>query len=167
MLSHEAASRRPAGIRGRGGCPDPRPLGPFLVLLFGALVALGLPGCAGTRVWEYAGEPGVPVTVELKYGGTLDGQLVGYEDGGLLVDHAIPKSEELEVVRKDGVDIVYVRGVAVGKAVEVRDFDVVVREKLFRSEYEDARVKSRAYLGWGTAIAAVLAFFLVKLLEEV
>ena len=98
------------------------------MLLFGALVALGLPGFAGTRVWEYAGEPGVPVTVELKYGGTLDGQLVGYEDGGLLVDHAIPKSEELEVVRKDGVDIVYVRGVAVGKAVEVRDFDVVVRE---------------------------------------
>jgi hypothetical protein len=94
------------------------------------------------------------------------GTLIGLEDGALVVDHAIPKSENLEVVRRDGRDIVYVAGVATGEAVEVRDFDVVVREKFFRSEYDDARVTTRAYFGWGTAVAAVLGFLLVQLLEE-
>jgi hypothetical protein len=117
-------------------------------------------------MWQFADEPGVPVSVELRYGGSLDGELVGFEGGALVVDHALPKSEDLEVVRMDGRDIVYLAGVAMGQAVEVRDFDVVVREKLFPSEYDDARVRTRAYFGWGTAVAAVLGFFLVQLLEE-
>jgi hypothetical protein len=129
-------------------------------------VACALSGCAGAPAWQFAEEPGVPVQVELRYGGTLRGELVGFEDGALVVDHALPKSEDLEVVRKDGRDIVYVAGVAKGEAVEIRDFDVVVREKLRPSEYDGARVRSRAYFGWGTAVAAVLAFFLVQLLEE-
>ena len=96
----------------------------------------------------------------------LGGELVGFEDGALVVDHALPKSEDLEVVRKDGTDIVYVSRVAVGEAVEIRDFDVVVRERLFPWEYDEALVRSGGYFGWGTAVAAVLAFFLVQLLEE-
>ncbi len=125
-----------------------------------------LSGCAGAPGWQFADEPGVPVRVDLRYGGVLEGELVALEDGALVVDHALPRSEHLEVVRMDGRDIVYVSGVAVGEAVEIRDFDVVVREKLFPSEYDDARVRSRAYFGWGTAVAAVLAFLLVQLLGE-
>jgi hypothetical protein len=130
------------------------------------LLACTLSGCAGAPAWQYANDPGVPVRVELRYGGTLEGELVGFQDGALVVDHALPKSEDLEVVRMDGRDIVYVAGVAMGEAIEIRDFDVVVREKLFPSEYDDARVRSRAYFGWGAAVAAVLAFLLVQLLEE-
>ena len=125
-----------------------------------------LSGCAGAPAWQFADEPGVPVQVELRHGGTFDGKLIGFEDGALLVDHAVLKSEDLEVVRKDGRDIVYVSRVAVGEAVEIRDFDVVVRERFFPWEYDEVLVKSRGYFGWGTAVAAVLAFFLVQLLEE-
>jgi hypothetical protein len=142
------------------------PLGSAARLALVALLACALTGCAGAPAWQFADEPGVPVQVELRYGGTLDGELVGFEGGALVVDHALPRSEDLEVVRMDGRDVVYVAGVAVGEAVEIRDFDVVVREKLFPSEYENARVRSRAYFGWGAAVAAVLAFFLVQLLEE-
>jgi len=131
------------------------------------LVAVALSVCAGAPASRFVESPGVPVRVELSYGGTLHGELVGYEDGALVVDHALPKSEHLEVVRRDGTDIVYVSGVAIGTAVEIRDFDVVVREKLMSSEIADARVKTDTYLGWGTAVAAVLAFLLVKLLEDV
>ena len=131
-----------------------------------ALLACVMTGCAGAPAWQFADEPGVPVEVDLRYGGILEGELVGFEDGALVVDHALPKSEDLKVVRMDGRDIVYVAGVATGEAVEIRDFDVVVRERLFPSEYDDARVRSRAYFGWGAAVAAVLAFFLVQLLEE-
>jgi len=131
-----------------------------------ALLACVMTGCAGAPAWQFADEPGVPVEVDLRYGGTLEGELVGFEEGALIVDHALPKSEDLEGVRMDGRDIVYVAGVATGEAVEIRDFDVVVRERLFPSEYDDARVRSRAYFGWGAAVAAVLAFFLVQLLEE-
>ena len=142
-----------------------------LVRLGGACAVVGfvagaLSGCAGAPAWQFADEPGVPVSVELRYGGTLGGELVGFEDGALVVDHALPKSEDLEVVRKDGTDIVYVSRVAVGEAVEIRDFDVVVRERLFPWEYDEALVRSGGYFGWGTAVAAVLAFFLVQLLEE-
>jgi len=136
------------------------------LLVAAALVSGALSGCAGTSAWQFADEPGVPVRVELRYGGTLEGTLVGFEDGALVVDHALPKSENLEVVRMDGREIVYVAGVAMGEAIEIRDFDVVVRERLFPSEYDDARVRSRAYFGWGAAVAAVLAFLLVQLLEE-
>lgn len=140
-------------------------LGAACVIVFSIAVALS--GCAVAPGARFAESPGVPVRVELSYGGTLHGELVGYEHGALIVDHALPKSEHLEVVRKDGTDIVYVSGVAIGTAVEIRDFDVVVRQRLLSSEIEDAGVASRAYLGWGTAVAAVLTFLLVKLLEEV
>jgi hypothetical protein len=139
---------------------------PARIAVAAIVAAVALSGCSGAPAWQFAERPGVPVHLDLRYGGGIDGSLVGFEEGSLVVDHAVPKSEALEVVRMDGRDVVYVSGVPVGEAVEVRDFDVVVREKLFASEYEDARVRSRAYVGWGTAIAAVLGFFLVQLLEE-
>jgi hypothetical protein len=155
----------------RSATARPRIRAAVLVRLAGVsaavVVAAGtLSGCAGAPAWRFADRPGVPVRVDLRYGDKIDGSLVGLEDGALVVDHALPKSEALKVVKMDGRDIVYVSGVAVGEAVEVRDFDVVVRERLFPSAYEDARVRSRAYVGWGTAVAAVLGFFLVQLLEE-
>jgi hypothetical protein len=140
---------------------------PSAVRAFVVLAALTLSGCAGAPASRFTEDPGVPVRVELTRGGTLHGELVGYERGALIVDHALPKSEHLEVVRREGTDIVYVSGVAIGTAVEIRDFDVVVRERLMSSEVDDTRVKTSAYLGWGSAVAAALAFLLVKLLEDV
>jgi hypothetical protein len=157
-MSRSRTCRR--GIRAAG------PVGPARIVALMSVAVVALSGCAGAPAWQFADRPGVPVRVDLRYGGAIDGSLIGFEEGTLIVDHALPKSEALEVVRMDGRDVVYVSGVPVGDAVEVRDFDVVVREKLFASEYEDARVRSRAYVGWGTAIAAVLGFFLVQLLEE-
>ena len=80
---------------------------------------------------------------------------------------SIPKNQHVTVVRNDGVDIVYVHEAPIGRAVEIRDVDIVVRERLGFVEVEDVRVVSRAYFGGGTAIAAVLAFLLVKVLEDV
>lgn len=155
---------------GRAGRRAPLGVGGLLrsgaLIASSALLACALSGCAGAPAWQFAEDPGVPVDVDLRYGGAIRGELVGFEDGALVVDHALLKSEDLEVVRMDGRNIVYVAGVAVGEAVEIRDFDVVVREKLFPSEYDDARVVARAYFGWGTAVAAVLGFLLVQLLEE-
>jgi len=43
----------------------------------------------------------------------------------------------------------------------------VVRERLAFFEIDDVRVVSRAYFGWGTAVAAVLAFLLVRVLQDI
>ena len=134
------------------------------VLLTVAVVAGG--GCAGSPGWRYADTAGVPVSVDLAGGGILSGTLTGYAAGAFEVDHAIPKSPTTEVVRRDGRDIVYVRGVPVGIAVEVRDFDIVVRQRLQRWDIDGMRVGVRRYFGWGTGIAGVLAFFLVQILED-
>lgn len=131
-----------------------------------AALAAVLSGCAAAPAWQFAEEPGVPIRVELKRGGTVGGELVGLEEGALLVDHSIPRSEDLQVVRRDSREIVYVSKVAVGEAVEIRDFDVVVRERFYPWEYDEAVVRSRGYVGWGTAVAAVLSFLLLQLLEE-
>ena len=129
-----------------------------------ALVVLG--GCAGTSGWPYAESPGVPAAVELAGGDRLSGSLVGYDGEAFIFEHAVPKSPRTEVVRRDGRDVVVVAGVPVGTAVEVRDFDIVVRERLARWEVEETTVGVGAYFGWGTGVAAGLGFLLVQLLEE-
>jgi len=130
-----------------------------------ALLA-ALSGCAGTAPAEFVEEPGVTVRVVLTSGGSMSGTLVGMDDGTLVVDHSIPKSPRVSVVRNDGADIVYVDDVPVGTAVEIRDVDILVRERLAFFEVADVRVVDRAYFGWGTGIAAVLAFLLVRVLED-
>lgn len=103
----------------------------------------------------------------LTSGRSLSGTLIGTESNTLVLDHSIPKSPRLTIVRRNGTDVVNLDGAPVGTAVEVRDVDVVVRQRFAFFEVEDVRVVSGAYLGWGTAIAAVLAFLLVKLLQDV
>ncbi len=149
MIHHDRTSRRSA--------------------LAAAVVVAGmsLAGCAGAPGWNFAEDPGVPADITLSRGGTVTGTLVELSGGAFVIDTSIERSENVRVVRKGGVDYVYVGGVVTGTAVEVRDFDIVTRQRISVGETEDLFVKARGYLGWGSAIAGVLAFFLVKVLEDV
>jgi hypothetical protein len=131
------------------------------------VIAVGVSGCAGTRTDPLSENPGVRVDVSLVSGEAFGATLVALEDGALVVERSRLKSERLTVRDRDGRQVVYVDGSPVGTAVMVRDVDVLVRERIEFFRIEDVRVVSRAYFGWGTAIAAVLAYFLVKILEEV
>jgi hypothetical protein len=135
--------------------------------LFAAALAVALSGCAATSPEQFVEEPGVTVRVTTTEGREFSGTLIGMEEGVLVVDHSLPKSEGLTIVDRDGVGVALLHGVPLGRAVEVRDVDVVVRERLAFFEVEEVDVVTRAYFGWGTAIAAVLAFLLVKVLEDV
>lgn len=130
------------------------------------LAALLLTGCAGTAPQGFAEEPGVPVRIELESGESFSGEMIGVERGAVIIDHSVPKSQYVSVVRRDGVDVVFIDGVPVGTAMEVRGVDILMRERLDFFEIERIDVVSRAYFGWGSGIAAGLAFFLVQVLED-
>lgn len=91
--------------RARFEAARPAALAAAVCLLAASLVAL--PGCAGTSPDEFVEEPGVTVRIELTSGASMSGTLIGMEEGALVVDRSVPKSTGLEVVRRDGVDIVY------------------------------------------------------------
>ena len=122
--------------------------------------------CAGTSPSDFVEEPGVRVRVTLTSGEAFSGSLVGIEGGAYVVDRSIAKSERLRVVRENGAELVYLDGTRIGTAVEVRDVDVLVRERLGYMEVESIEAVTRGYFGWGTAVAAVLAFILVRLLQD-
>jgi hypothetical protein len=143
-----------------------RGAGRWLAAAAGTALALALAGCAASGRPVFVPEAGVPVTMTTNDGERFSGILVSFEGGGLVVDHSIPRSEELRVVKEDGRDIAYVRGVAVGEALEIRDFDVAVRQTFDESELARTEVATRAYVGWGTAFAAVLSFFAVRVIAE-
>ena len=138
------------------------------ILVAGVLVGFitMLSGCAATTPGSFVEEPGVTVRIALTSGDSISGTLIGMEDGVLVVDRSVPKSSSITVVRNGGVDIVYLDGTPIGTAVEIRDVDIVVRERLAFFEIDDVRVVSRAYFGWGTAVAAVLAFLMVRVLQD-
>ncbi len=138
-----------------------RPVGVVLVAVLGPLLVAAA-GCAPAGT--YVTDPGVDASMVLPEG-EVSGTLVGYEQGALLVDRAYEKSVDLRVVRHDGVDMVYLEDVPIGPAVEVRDFDVVVRERIPLEAVEDARVRRRALFGWGTLAAAVVTFVLVQAVQ--
>ncbi len=133
-------------------------------LLAASLAALS--GCAGTTPENFVEEPGVAVRIDLTSGGSMSGRLIGMEDGALVVERSVLKSTGVTVVRRDGVDVAYLHGAPVGTAVDVRAVDILVRERLAFFEMTDVRVVDKAYFGWGTGIAAVLAFLLVRVLED-
>ena len=135
--------------------------------ILSAVLVMILAGCASTRPDQFVEEPGVTVRVTTDDGRSFSGTLVGMEEGVLIVERSVPKSVALTVVDRDGREIALLDGVPLGEVTEVRDVDVLVRERLAFFEVEEVDVVSRAYVGWGTAIAAVLAFLLVKLLEDV
>ena len=138
------------------------------ILVAGALVGFitMLSGCAATTPGSFVEEPGVTVRIALTSGDAISGTLIGMEEGVLIVDRSVPKSSNLTVVRHDGVDIVYLDGTPIGTAMEIRDVDIVVRERRAFFEIDDVRVVSGAYFGWGTAVAAVLAFLMVRVLQD-
>lgn len=150
----------------RGVSEIPRSIG--FGLAVGLLVGLTalLSGCAATAPGDLAEEPGVTVRIALTSGDSISGTLIGMEDGALVVDRSVPKNTNVTVVRKAGVDIVYLDGAPIGRAMKIRGVDIVVRERLAFFEIDDVRVVSRAYFGWGTAVAAVLAFLLVRVLQD-
>ena len=163
-------SAEAAPMRANRAAPEmPASGGRKLSVLLGLLLVVPatLCGCAASSPGSFEEEPGVTVRVNLTSGESMSGILVGMEDGSLVVDHSVPKSPAVTVVRSDGVDIVYLNEAPVGEAVEIRDVDIVVRERLAFFEVADVRVVSKAYFGWGTGIAAVLAFLLVRVLEDV
>ena len=139
-----------------------------LILVTGLLAGFiaMLSGCAATTPENFVEEPGVTVRIVRTSGGSFSGTLIGMDDGVLIVDRSVPKSSDITVVRNDGVDIVYRDGTPIGRAVEIRGVDIVVRERLAFFEIDDIRVVSKAYFGWGTAVAAVLAFLLVRILQD-
>jgi hypothetical protein len=130
-------------------------------------VSLLAAGCAGTTGWDFASRPGVPAEIALAGGGSVTGTLLEMSDGTLVIDTSVNRGEDVEVLRKGGVDYVYVRGVVVGTAVEVRDYDIVTRQRVPLRDTDALYVRARGYIGWGSAIAGALAFFLVKVLQEV
>jgi len=125
-----------------------------------------LSGCAATSPENFVEEPGVTVRIVQTSGDSFSGTLIGMDDGVLIIDRSVPKSSSITVVRSDDVDIVYRDGTPIGRAMEIRGVDIVVRERLVFFEIDDIRVVSKAYFGWGTAIAAVLAFLLVRILQD-
>ena len=139
-----------------------------LIIAAGVLVGFitMLSGCAATTPGSFVEEPGVTVRIALTSGGTISGTLIGMEEGVLIVDRSVPKNTNVTVVRKAGVDIVYLDGIPIGTAMEIRDVDIVVRERRAFFEIDDVRVVSGAYFGWGTAVAAVLAFLMVRVLQD-
>lgn len=162
----ESFSRTGDGARPAPPAASTRPGAPAVLVLLVVVAACLVSGCAGTAPSAFTEEPGVPVHVELEGGQTFSGTLIGIDGGAVLVERSVPKSQYVSVVRRDGRDVVYVDGVAVGTAVEVRGVDILVRERLGFFEIEEMEVVSRAYFGWGTGIAAVLAFFLVQILQD-
>jgi hypothetical protein len=125
-----------------------------------------LSGCAATAPGDFVEEPGVTVRISLTSGDSISGTLIGMEEGVLIVDRSVPKSSNVTVVRHGGVDIVHLDGAPIGTAMEIRNVDIVVRERLAFFEIDDVRVVSGAYFGWGTAVAAVLAFLMVRVLQD-
>ena len=132
------------------------------VVLPAFVLLSALSGCAVVPAPRFVDEAGVQVDVRLMSGESLHGRLVSLEPEGLAIEHALPKNEETSIVRRGGEDFVVVGGRTVGSAVEARAFDIVVRERVRPGDVEDLRVASRAYVGWGTLIAAVLSDSLVK-----
>ncbi len=150
-----------------GGGGDGALAGPRRAMVAVAAVLVLATGCAGTSAWDFAESPGVPAHVNLSGGGDIAGKLLEMSGGAFVLDTRVDRGENVRVVRKDGVDYVYVDGVVVGTAVEVRDYDIVTRQRIPISEIDGMSVEARGYLGWGSAVAGVLAFFLVKVLQDV
>lgn len=140
-----------------------RPAG---VALVSALILCLVSGCASGPGSRFTREAGVPVIVTESDGTKTTGTLVSYSGGALVVDRAYPKNDRLSVVRVNDRDVALLDGAEIGLAVEIREFDVVVRGPVPLDSIEEARVRSRAYYGWGTIIAAGLAYALVTILEE-
>lgn len=130
------------------------------------VVALALSGCGVAPGWQFAEVPGVPVSVSTGDGTRASGSLLAYEDGAFVFERTYERGEDVEVLRVDGTDYVYVRDVVVGTAVEVRDFDIVTAQRISPENVETLDVKTRAYAGWGSVIAGVLTFFVVMVLGD-
>ncbi len=138
-----------------------------LLLGWTLVISIATTGCAMAPGWQFADDPGIPVSLSIRNQGIASGSLVAYEDGSFIFERKYDRGEDLEVLRVGDTDYVYVRGVVVGTAVEVRDFDIVTRQRISPREVGAVDVKTRAYAGWGSALAGVLTFFLVMVLEDV
>lgn len=131
-----------------------------------AALAVMLASCASLEMTQYHDEPGVSATIITTEGKSFSATLVGTEDGMVVFDRSYPKSESLTVVERGGELVALVGRMAVGTAVEIREFDVLVRERHPFSRVEEVRVATSAYFGWGAVLGAVLTFAFVSLSLE-
>jgi len=136
------------------------------VLVACAVGSLGLAGCASLSATPYVPEPGVSATIHTTEGESFSATFVGVEEGHVLFDRSYPKSELLTVVERGGEPIVYVGKVPAGIAIEVRDFDILVRETHPFSRIDDIEVATGAYFGWGALAGALLTYAFVSLALE-
>lgn len=138
------------------------------VVLTAAAVAslLLLTGCASLGMTDYAPEPGVSATIVTAQGESFSATFVGIEDGQVLFDRSYPKTESLMVVERGGEPVVLVGRLPVGTAVEIREFDVLVRERHPFSRFDEIRVATGAYFGWGALVGAALTYAFITLALE-
>lgn len=138
------------------------------ILLFAAALAVALQsgGCASLSRTGYVDDPGVSATIRTAEGESFSATLIGTENGNVVFDRSYPKTEALTVVERDGQPVVLIGSLAVGTAVDVREFDVLVRERHPFSRIDEIRVATGAYFGWGALLGAVLTYGLITLALE-
>lgn len=131
-----------------------------------AAFAATLTSCASLEMTQYFDEPGVSATIITAEGERFPATFIGTEDGRIVFDRSYPKTESLTVVERGGEPVVLVGRVAVGTAVAVREFDVLVRERHAFSRVDEVRVATGAYFGWGALVGAVLTYAFISLALE-
>ena len=129
-------------------------------------IVMLLTSCASLERTPYFNEPGVSATIITVDGDDFPATFIGTEDGDIVFERSYPKTERLTVVERDGEPVVFISRLAVGTAVEIREFDVLVRERHAFSRVEEIRVATSAYFGWGALLGAVLTCGLVSLVSE-
>lgn len=125
-----------------------------------------LTGCASLEMTQYFEEPGVSATIVTGEGESFPATFIGTEDGRVVFDRSYPKTESLTVVERGGEPVVFMGRWAVGTAVEIREFDVLVRERHPLSRVDEVRVATGAYFGWGALVGAVLTYAFISLALE-
>ncbi|MCD4690136.1 hypothetical protein K8S17_01600 [bacterium] len=135
----------------------------MLLVTAAFFVVLQLTGCASLSITPYVSDPGVSATVHTSRGERFAATLIGTENGWLVLDRSYPKSESLVVVERDGEPVALYHRLPVGTVVEVRAFDVLVRERRRFSSIESVEVATSAYFGWGTLVGALLTCGLIML----
>jgi len=128
--------------------------------------AAALTSCASLELSEYLNDPGVSSTIITAEGESFPATFIGIEDGRIVFDRSYPKTESLRVVEREGEPVVFVGRWAVGTAVEIRDFDILVRERHPLPRVDEVRVATGAYFGWGALLGAVLTYAFISLALE-
>jgi hypothetical protein len=134
-----------------------------LLLVAALALLLQSAGCASLSRTGYVHDPGVSATITTIEGESFPATFIGVENGRVVFDRSYPKTEALTVVERDGEPVVLLGRLALGTAVEIREFDIVVRERHPFSRIDEISVATGAYFGWGALLGAILTFGFIEL----